>query len=328
MHDYISEKVSLIVQCAIFAVNVILIIVSIFCGVGISDPDITTSQLTCIRISYIIAAAFMSINFASIILMLLANIFIWNFVDVLDGLFITIAAITLFGCIGAGITAACILDGARRWLLFTACISQALLYLLVMLAPYVWHIVSEFFINFFTGLFNIGYTGEPVMGFGRKVAEIFLQIALIPISAIVWFCGICIFMGLNFVGETIVEGFFFGLKGQKRTIVSRYNVGASDEEYEVAKEHQIKDNDGNVIGVYETTEKRVRHDDGNRVTFNFDSWEVYVSLFLALPLRILSLLASILALCVPHMYVSAVCPKTDECYDETIYRIFDVVSII
>ncbi len=57
---------------------------------------------------------------------------------------------------------------------------------------------------------NIGYSGEKPISFGRKVAEVFLQLALLPISVIIQVFAIpYAIMGFHFLGTFIIEKLFY-----------------------------------------------------------------------------------------------------------------------
>ncbi|MDE7464269.1 MAG: hypothetical protein K2M48_04480 [Clostridiales bacterium] len=183
--------------------------------------------------------------------------------------------------------------------------------------------------NLFTNLFNIGFKGKAPINYGRKILEVFLQILLLPLS--VWIQIWCIPYGIiygHYVGGFLTQGILFcGLKKEKHEKGFSYNVGESDKVVNETITNNIRDNHGNLIGTYDTTVSKVVHDDGVRYAFSDQFENARAISFAALPLRLLSIILSILALFIPHLYISVRKPKTELQYNYKAFRYFDIIMI-
>jgi len=178
---------------------------------------------------------------------------------------------------------------------------------------------------------NIGFCGEKPMRLWRKIAEVFLQIALLPISVILQVFAIpYTLMGMNFLGALIIEYLFYSaMKKEKHEAGYSYNVSESDTIVSETVTHEIRNTDGVVIGTYDTTEQHVEHDNGYR--YAYSDQDIKLSglankhVFMVLPLRVISLLFSIIAIFVPNMYVSAIRPKTKYQYSFKAFMYADIL---
>lgn len=177
-------------------------------------------------------------------------------------------------------------------------------------------------------LFNTGFTGKAPISFPRKVGEVFLQILMLPIALFAQAWALAFLIGGAYVSGAIVKYLIFcAIKKEENEKGDSYNVGASDKLVSKNVTHEIKDNSGQVVGKYETSEYSIEHDNGDRyeVSDQFSDAMVY-SLFI-LPCRIIALLFSVLALFIPKLYVSIRKPKTDYEYDADLFRYVDIIAL-
>lgn len=134
------------------------------------------------------------------------------------------------------------------------------------------------------------------MIFGRKLLEVLIQIALLPLAAITTACTsillTIIAAPLAYLGYVIEESILSWLKDYTAEEGVRYHVKPSD-----------------TVSITETFsgdyKVEVKHDDGVRYTMSGSEFGVWVLALFALPLRIITLLLSLLALIIPPLKIKA-----------------------
>ncbi|MGN0804965.1 MAG: hypothetical protein ACI4MS_06250 [Candidatus Coproplasma sp.] len=181
-------------------------------------------------------------------------------------------------------------------------------------------------IKFFYDALNINFKGGTQIKLFRKVVEVFLQIAMLPMSFFIQLWTMGFFVGLHLLGGEITRSLIFcGMKKEDRGKGYSYNVGASDKIVSTTVTHEIRDNYGRTVGTYDTVEQHVEHDDGGRYEYSDQFKSATKISFVALPCRVISLLFSIIALFVPKLSVSLIKPKTNYKYNEKIFRYLDIL---
>lgn len=166
------------------------------------------------------------------------------------------------------------------------------------IACFVLNVIS--FLSFWLSMTTEKYSGPPLMSLKQKLLEIPIQLALIPVSAIISLLSFTIvFLWIPYL---LIDRIWF--KKLKPTIYygESYNVGERYYDVKNKVSHDIKDKDGNVIGSFDTTETERKYDSGNRY------WGIYSSTtfalaFFALPLRIVSFISSLFAPFIRKLYI-------------------------
>lgn len=187
---------------------------------------------------------------------------------------------------------------------------------------------KEFFkkcAHFFAAITNFHYKGKAPIGYFGKIMEVFVQIMLLPISAIiqVLFVPYSV-MGFFYFGQLIIKHMFYlELKGEKD---DRIEIRGEAEERVVKKtvEHDIRNVDGVKIGTYESVDDCVEYYGGSYVIDN-QMEDALKNGFVVLPLRIVSLLLSIIALFIPKMYVKVTRPKCEHRFKYSYFRYLDLI---
>lgn len=137
---------------------------------------------------------------------------------------------------------------------------------------------------------------ENVMSFWRKLLEVLIQIALLPISALttafLMYVLSLILVFFAYLGYLIEKAMLGWLKNYSPEAGTTYYVKPSD-----------------TVSVTETLggdyKVEVKHDDGERYAMSGSEFGVWVLAFFALPLRIITLALSILALIIPPLQIKA-----------------------
>lgn len=173
------------------------------------------------------------------------------------------------------------------------------------------------------GIFNVGYKGKAPISYFGKIVEVFVQVLLLPVSAFIQFFIFTV-VGYFINGFIIKDMFYIQLKGERDESYS-YNVTPSDTVVTEKVEHDIRDSNGVKIGSYETEESHIEHDNGYRVNDKQED-DARINSFFVLPLRILSLLLSVLALFIPKLYVKVMRPNVEEEYNYKLFRYLDVIA--
>lgn len=173
------------------------------------------------------------------------------------------------------------------WLAFTLGVA-----IVIVVIAVIWNI------DYFVKLSRAKRNGEQqnVMSFWRKLLEVLIQIALLPISAVTTFFLVCVlsffFIFLAYLGYTIEEAMLDWLKCYSPKEGTKYYVEPSD-----------------TVSVTETFggeyKLEVKHDDGERYQMSGSEFGVWVLALFALPLRIITLALSILALFIPPLQIKA-----------------------
>ncbi|MCM1438383.1 MAG: hypothetical protein NC131_04120 [Roseburia sp.] len=329
MDKLFSKKIRVVILVTIFSINALLIIVSIFYGLPISEE-----YNYMVKLMYSLLSAFTVANFAFYIAYFASKKYEWD--TFFSALLIVFTALTFVGSAVCGALSCVFFDGARRWFLLAAGVSQAVLYWLVIFVPLViLKIVKGIFALFkhIFKYFNIGYTGKPVMSFGRKIGEVILQIILLPVSAVLQvmatpYCVMC----MHYLGALIIQHLFYiAMKKEEPGVGSSYYVSESDNIVTETVTHNIKDENGVVIGSYDTQESHIEHDSGYRYENPDDVKQFRRAVphsFIVLPCRIISLFFSVLALFIPHLYVSSVKPKGEiEIANWREYEFLDIIIL-
>lgn len=182
-------------------------------------------------------------------------------------------------------------------------------------------------LKFFGILFNIGYKGKAPVNYFGKIIEVFLQLSLLFVSIFIQILCIPygIFYGHYAAGFITQRLIFCKLKQEKREKGFSYNVGASNKTVNKKVTNNIRDNNGNVIGTYDSTVSEVVYDDGERYDFGDQFEKARAISFAALPLRLLSMVLSIFALLIPHLYISVRKPNTEYEYNYSAFRYCDII---
>lgn len=283
-----TKKIKLISVALVFMVSALLIVVAgFFIKADLKTPSyegirIMLIVLTAVSFCVVLFCDYLSINTKSNALLVIKFIF-------------------MYFLLGTSVTAVAITRSVFGWLIFSAGICGAFGY-------------------WFLRACNIGYRGQAVIKYRHKILEVLIQLALLPVSFFVEIC--CIPYGLiggHFLGKTIVNSFFY--EDLKRDIryIDEENKGKllfeTGDGYWKTKNHEIKDSDGKTVGyVKEKTEfvpsvTKEKIDNGVRYK-GFEKKYPLLHAFIALPCRIISLVLSVAALFVPHMYISARIPKS------------------
>ena len=174
---------------------------------------------------------------------------------------------------------------------------------------------------------------ELPMTFGQKLAEVFVQILWLPISAAINFITLSlplfpIIMPYIPAKPTSVHDTYFVffivcilfcwapycivkyiLMPKLKHFHAKngdldYNVGASDTLKEEKVQTPVRDSHGQTVAYVEETKYRVEHDSGDRHEWGGASWGLLFYCIFAFPLRCISLLLSIFALFSSSLFVS------------------------
>lgn len=174
---------------------------------------------------------------------------------------------------------------------------------------------------------------EFPLKFGQKVAEIFVQILWLPISAAINFITVSLLVYIisyrfiadnpQYVFQTYLILFIvcilfcwapycivkYILMPKLKHFHAEngdldYNVGASDTLKEEKVQTPVRDSHGQTVAYVEETKYRVEHDSGDRHEWGGSSWGVLFYCLFAFPLRCISLLLSIFALFSSSLFVS------------------------
>ncbi|MCH5157853.1 MAG: hypothetical protein J1F33_01525 [Clostridiales bacterium] len=160
--------------------------------------------------------------------------------------------------------------------------------------------------------FNNEYDGKILMSLKEKLLQVFVQLALIPVSALVM--GMTYSLFLIWVPYLLIKKVW--IKKIKKPLVEgyRWNTGYEGKyTYTETVSHDVRDASGNKIGSFDTHEKREGYDDGERKwgIFENDLGLIWKMAFFALPLRIFSFVMSIFACFIKNIYISVKCPQID-----------------
>ena len=178
-----------------------------------------------------------------------------------------------------------------------------------------WLLFSAAAINFFSIVVlitNIGYKGEPIMNYGQKILEVPIQLLLLIVSAF------CSYLSLLYIGILLTDSIIN--KWLKRDAVGHYEYkkGETIVLGGYYKQHKIRDNDGNVIGSIDG-----EYVQGDEEYTEEDKW-IFVNDY-GFPavqgptmffVRLSTFLLAIVALFVPHLYVSVRSPRFVEEQDK------------
>ncbi len=180
-------------------------------------------------------------------------------------------------------------------------------------------------ISFFSQLTNFRYKGKAPISYFGKIIEVFVQILLLPISVFIEFMFVPYsLIGLCFVGDLIIKNMFYlELKGEKDEKVE-YESEVTEKVVKKTVEHDIRDKDGNKIGTYESLDDCVEYYGGDYV-IDDQRKDAFKNGFVVLPLRIVSLLLSVVALLVPKMYVKVTRPKVENKFKYKLFRYLDLI---
>ena len=222
--------------------------------------------------------------------------------------------------------------------------------------------VGEFYIK---GAFNRFMS--KVLSIGEKIKQVFIQILWLPISflfslmalSLLLFvsCFIGGFFGIFFVLEGMGETgamirqyimstsmyalifcwlpyvlykyvIFPKLKGFQPKRGRDYNVGASYNVTEHDVQREVRDSQGKLVGHVKGTEYKVDYDNGDRYEMSGDEMKI---MWLYCPLtffmRIISLLASIVAIFVPRMGVMLKAPPFAICSSPALFIWLDIFFV-
>lgn len=173
------------------------------------------------------------------------------------------------------------------WLAFTLGVA-----IVIVVIAVIWNI------DYFVKLSRAKRNGEQqdVMSFWRKLLEVLIQIALLPVAAIITalmlFMLTLIFYFVSYGGYYLEKWILGILKDYAPEKGTTYYVQPSDN-----------------VSVTETFsgdyKVEVKHDDGERYQMSGSEFGVWVLAFFALPLRIITLALSILALFIPPLQIKA-----------------------
>lgn len=174
------------------------------------------------------------------------------------------------------------------------CKNHILLTLLILASIVIFVIVIVWNIKFYTRQSHA--KNRCAMSFGRKLLEVLIQIALLPISAVTTaFLGFVLslfFIPFAYFGYMIEEAMLDWLKSYSPQEGTKYYVKPSD-----------------TVSVTETFggdyKVEVKHDDGERYQMSGSEFGVWVLALFALPLRVITLTLSILALIIPSLKIKA-----------------------
>ena len=156
------------------------------------------------------------------------------------------------------------------------------------------------FLSVFLDAINETYSGAPLMSLKEKLLEIPIQIALIPVSAIISLLSCTIV--LLWVPYLLIDRIWFGKLKPTTYYGESYDVGESYYDVKNKVSHDIKDKDGNVIGSFDTTEIETKYDSGAR-HWGIGNSTIYALAFFALPLRIVSFILSLFAPFMRKLYI-------------------------
>lgn len=176
------------------------------------------------------------------------------------------------------------------------------------------------------------------MTLGQKIAEVFVQILWLPISAaisLVMSSPLALIVGWSIGGilssmeeataDTLysifiawgacivicwvpycIEKYILLPKLKKFNAADSdldYNVGASDSIKEEKVQTPVRNSHGQTVAYVEETKYRVEHDSGDRHEWGGSSWGVLFYCLFAFPLRCISLLLSLFAIFIPPLNV-------------------------
>lgn len=152
------------------------------------------------------------------------------------------------------------------------------------------------------------------MTYPQKLLEVLIQIALLPVSCFVEIC--CIPYGIiggSYLGAIIMQCFYSPKSIRYFDEESKGKEKYVDNGYWKTRNNDVKDSDGNVVGVLEEKVEYISDvttiiDSGVKYK-DFEFFLPMLHAFIALPCRITSLVLSLLALFIPQLYVSARMPK-------------------
>lgn len=169
-----------------------------------------------------------------------------------------------------------------------------------------------------------------IMTLKQKIAQVGIQIALIPVSALITAMTFSFF--LTWVPYVVIREVW--MKKVKSQLVTgyRWNEGESNYTCTETVSHDIRDKYGNKIGEFDTKERRAHYDDGSRF-WGIDTDDlslIWKYAIFALPLRIASVVLSIFACILKNICVSVRCPKIDVTkpgnrYNEDVFFYTDMV---
>ena len=180
---------------------------------------------------------------------------------------------------------------------------------------------------------------ELPMTFGQKLAEVFVQILWLPISAAIsfvmssplalivgWFIGGILSSVEEATADTLYTIFIawgacvlicwvpycivkYILMPKLKHFHAEngdldYNVGASDTLKEEKVQTPVRDSHGQTVAYVEETKYKIEHDSGDRHEWGGASWGLLFYYIFAFPLRCISLLLSIFALFSSSLFVS------------------------
>ena len=134
------------------------------------------------------------------------------------------------------------------------------------------------------------------MSFWRKLLEVLIQIALLPVAALT--------TALMLSPLTIILFFCFELGYLlEMFVLDRLKEYTAEE----GRTYYVNPSDTVSISETGTGEYKldVHHDDGKRYEISASEFGIYVIAFFALPLRIITLALSILALIIPPLQIKA-----------------------
>lgn len=174
---------------------------------------------------------------------------------------------------------------------------------------------------------------ELPMTFGQKLAEVFVQILWLPISAAINFITVSLLVYIisyrfiadnpQYVFQTYLILFIvcilfcwapycivkYILMPKLKYFHAKngdldYNVGPSDSIKEEKVQTPVRDSHGQTVAYVEETKYKIEHDSGDRHEWGGASWGLLFYCIFAFPLRCISLLLSIFALFSSSLFVS------------------------